>query len=270
MKRSTKVVIAIAGALVVALVAAGAAIASGRMHEGFAKRRITRHIDAALDAVAATPQQRDAIHAARDHVFETFAEHHKTQKADIDEALALWQSDRLDASKVAELRARHQAEAAKIGDAIVQAISDAHDALTATQRRQLADYLRAHKPPQLEGARPFFRHMMSERVDDVLDEIHATGDQRTKVHAAVERAFAAVAEGMGNHGADFDRAIGMFTTDTLDQAAVAQVRAEHQARSQKIGDAIVQALSDIHDVLDAGQRRAVADYVRAHHKRHGG
>jgi hypothetical protein len=37
-----------------------------------------------------------------------------------------------------------------------------------------------------------------------------------------------------------------------------------------VGDAVVQALRDIHDVLDAGQRQQVADWVRAHHRHHGG
>src|SRR5438045_492860 len=109
MKRSTKIVIALAGALVVALVAGGPALASGHLHGGgFAKRRVTRHIDAALDAVAATPAQRDAIHAARDHVFATIEETHRSHGGDLDQALALFQADKLDSAKIAELRARHQ------------------------------------------------------------------------------------------------------------------------------------------------------------------
>jgi Spy/CpxP family protein refolding chaperone len=270
MKRSWKVGIAIAGVLVVAMIAGGVALASGHMHEGFAKRRVARHIDAALDAVGATPQQRDAIHAARDHVFDTIADGHKARQADFQEALSLWQADQLDPAKLAALRARHQAEGQKTGDAIVQALTDAHDALTAPQRQKLADYLRTHKPPQMDGARPFFQHMINERVDDLLDEIHATADQRTKVQAAVGRAFATVTTGMSQHGADLERAIGVFTADQLDPAALAQLRTEHQARAQQMGDAIVQALSDIHDVLDAGQRKSVADYVRAHHHHHHG
>jgi periplasmic protein CpxP/Spy len=268
MKRSWKIAIAVAGLVVIGLVAGGAALASGHFHEGFVKRRVTRHIDAALDAVGADAAQRNAVHAARDHVFATLDESHQTQKADIAAVLTLWESDRLDAAQIAALRGRHQATAKKTGDAVVQALSDAHDALTAAQRQKLADFLRAHKPPKMDGAKPFFRHMVDERVDDMLDEIKARSDQRDKVHAAVERAFAAISGEMGSHQADFDQAIAVFTADQIDAAQVAALQAARQARLQKIGDTVVQSISEIHDALDAGQRKQVADFVRSHH--HGG
>jgi periplasmic protein CpxP/Spy len=270
MKRSWKIGIALVGVLVVALVAGGAALASGHMHEGFLKRRVTRHIDAALDAVGASPAQRDAVHAARDHVFATIEETHDAERGDLDAALALWQADRIDPAAVASLRARHVAAAKKAGDAIVQALSDAHDALTPAQRQKLATYLRANQPPRMDGAKPFVKHMMKERVDDLLDEIHATADQRAKVTAAVERAFDAVGANMGDHAAHFDEAVTIFTADNIDRAKLAALQTERQAKLQKTADATVQALGDIHDALDAGQRKQVADFVRSHHGHHGG
>jgi len=107
-------------------------------------------------------------------------------------------------------------------------------------------------------------------VEDVLDDIHATADQRAKVQAAVTRAFTTVTANMGNHGADLDRALALFTADHVDAAQVAALQSEHQARMQQMGDAIVQALTDVHDVLDASQRKQVADHIRAHHQSHGG
>ncbi len=270
MKRSWKIGIALAGALVLALAVGGAALASGHLHEGFIKRRVTRHIDAALDAVNATTSQRDAVHAARDHVFATIEDNRRAERGDLDAALSLWQSDRLDPAAVATLRAHHQAAAKKTGDAVVQALSDAHDALTAPQRQKLADFLRGHRPPQMDGAKPFVKHMVSERVDDVLEQIHATADQRAKVTAAVERAFTAISEGMSDHGAHFDQAIALFTADKIDPSQIAALQAERQAKMQKIGDAVVQALTDVHDALDAGQRKQVAEFVRSHHSGHGG
>jgi Spy/CpxP family protein refolding chaperone len=270
MKRTRKIGIALAGAFVLALAAGGAALASGHLHDGFVKRRINRHIDAALDAVSANGAQRDAVHAARDHVFATIEENQRAERGDLDAALTLWQSDRLDPTAIATLRAHHQTAAKKTGDAVVQALSDAHDALTATQRTKLADYLRSHRPPQMEGAKPFMKHMVSERVDDMLDQIHATADQRTKVTAAVERAFTAVADGMSDHGAHFDEAIAVFTADKIDAAKIAQLQADRQTKMQKIGDAVVEALTEVHDALDAGQRKQVADFVRSHHHGHGG
>jgi len=270
MKRSWKIGIALAGVMVLALAAGGVALASGHLHEGFVKRRVTRHIDAALDAVGASAAQRDAVHAARDHVFATLEENHRAERGDLDAALGLWQSDRLDSAAIATLRAHHLAAAKKTGDAVVQALSDAHDALTAEQRAKLADYLRAHRPPRMDGAKPFMKHMVQEHVDDLLDQIHATAEQRAKVTAAVERVFSAVSDGMSDHAAHFDDAIAVFTADKIDQGKLAALQAARQDKMQKVGDAVVQALTEIHDALDAGQRKQVADFVRSHHSGHGG
>jgi Spy/CpxP family protein refolding chaperone len=151
----------------------------------------------------------------------------------------------------------------------VQALSDAHDALTPPQRLKLAEFLRSHKPPRMDGAKPFIKHMMSERVDDMLDQIHATADQRAKVTAAVEGAFATVSGSFEDHAAHMDDAIALFTDDQIDQGKLAAMQAERQAKMQKAGDAIVQALTQVHDALDAGQRQQVAAFVRSHHGHHG-
>lgn len=270
MTRSWKIALALVGALALALVAGGAALASGRMHDGLMKRRVTRHIDAALDAVHATPPQRDAVHAAADQLFATLAAEHQARRADVATALSLWESERMDPAQLAALRAHQLATAERTGDAVVQALGDAHDALTAPQRAQLADWLRAHRPPRMDGARPLFEHMINERVDDMLDQVHASAEQRDRVHAAAARALAAVGREMRGHGADLDRAIALFTADRIDGAQVAALAAERQARMQRVGDAILQAVTEIHDTLDAGQRKQVADFVRAHHLRHGG
>jgi Spy/CpxP family protein refolding chaperone len=237
-------------------------------HEGFAKRRLTRHIDQALDAVNATQVQRDAVHAAAEHVQQTFADIAQSRQADLQEALKLWQADRIDPAGLANLRARHQASAKKLGDAIVQAISDAHDALTAAQRAQLVTYAKAHRPPKLDGARPWMKHMVTERVDDMLDEISATPAQRDTVHAAVQRAFDAItADDPTGH---FDQALELFAADKIDAAKIAALQAEHQAKAQKMGDAIVDAITRVHDALTPAQRAQVAELVKQHHMHHHG
>ena len=123
----------------------------------------------------------------------------------------------------------------------------------------------------MDGAKPWVKHMVSERVDDMLDQIHATAAQRTTVTAAVERVFAAISDGMSDHASHFDEAIAVFTADKIDAAKIAALQAERgRHKMQKVGDTIVQALTEVHDVLDAGQRQQVADFVRSHHPGHGG
>jgi periplasmic protein CpxP/Spy len=259
----------IAGALGAALFAGGVALASGHAHEAFFKHHLNQRIDAALDAVSATPQQRTAIAAARDHVMTTVREGHGARQAELEQALTLWQADTLDAAQLTALRTQHQAEAQKTGDAVVQAMSDAHDALTAAQRQKLAVYLRANKPSHHgSGGAPFMTKMVNHRVDTLLDQIKATTDQRAKVHAAVDKALASLSA--GDHPADFDSAVAVFTADSLDRTQVAALEAKHIAHMQQAGDALAAALSDIHGVLDAGQRKQVADFIRAHHAGHGG
>lgn len=266
--RSRKIGLIVAGALGAALFAGGVALASGHAHEALFKHHLNQRIDAALDAVNATPQQRAAIAAARDHVMTTVRDGHGARQAELEQALTLWQADTLDAAQLAALRTQHQAEAQKTGDAVVQAMSDAHDALTAAQRQQLAAYLRANKSAHHGGGAPFMTKMVNHRVDTLLDQIKATTDQRTKVHAAVDQALASLSA--GDHAADFDSAVTVFTADSLDRAQVAALEAKHIARMQQAGDALTAALTDIHGVLDAGQRKQVADFIRAHHAGHGG
>ena len=44
--------------------------------------------------------------------------------------------------------------------------------------------------------------------------------------------------------------------------------AAREAEHRQVADAISQALVDVHDVLTPAQRKAVADYVRAHRRGH--
>lgn len=263
MKRTVKIALALAS---VAL-AGGIALAQHGAG-GFGERRMAHHIDAALDAVDATDAQRTAIHAARDHVTATMQANAASRQADMQDALKLWNADRIDPAALAALRARHQAAAKKVGDAIIQAVSDSHDALTSAQRQKLATYLKSHRPAKMDGAKPWMKHMVSERVDDMLDQISATQPQRDTVNAAVQQALDAIAaDDMAGH---FAAAIDVFSSDKIDSAKVAALRADHEARAQKMGDAIADAITKVHDALTPTQRQKVAELVQAHHHGHGG
>lgn len=256
---------------VAALVAAGGVAIASAHHHGHGFAGVARHIDAALDAVQATPAQRDAIHAARDHVVSTMQAGRAAHQAQLAQALTLWESDHVDAAQLAALRSQHRAQAKATGDAIVQALSDAHDALTAPQRAQLATWMGAHRPPtpaMIEGAKPLIKHGLGSHVDDLLDQIHATAAQRDQVHAAVDQAFASVR--FDDHAALFDQLVGVITADQLDRGKLTALETQVQDKMQQVGDAMTTALTSIHDTLDAGQRKQVADFIREHHAHHGG
>ncbi len=270
MKRAVKY--GVLGVAVIATVGVGAtALARGahEWHHGMFKAKVTEHIDSALDAAKVTAPQREAIHAARDHVFATVEETQRGRGARMAQAVALFESDKVDPAAVAALRGEHQAEARKIGDAVVQAITDAHDALTAEQRKAMVEYVREHKPHMGHGgehaAGGFLKHMASQRIDAALDAAKVDEAQRATIHAARDRVFAAFEAGHQNPGARIEEALALFGEDKLDQARIATLRAEHEAVAAKTAAVIEQAVIEAHDVLTPEQRRAVVEFVHAHH-----
>jgi len=132
----------------VGLVAGAGALAwahgGGGMRHSMMKRFVASMLDDALDRAQVTPEQRTQVHAVRDRVFAGVEEHHKTRGARLEEALALFEADRVDPARVEALRRAREEHHAKMAGAIEQAIVEVHDILTAPQRKALADYVREH------------------------------------------------------------------------------------------------------------------------------
>jgi Spy/CpxP family protein refolding chaperone len=129
-----------------------------RAGHGFMKQMISHRVDEALDAAKASPEQRAAIHAAVEHVATEMQEAFKDHHADMQAALALFAENEIDPARVAAVRAEQLGRARRVGDAMVQAFHDIHDALTTAQRQQVAAWARAqaqrfHHPPA-EAAPP--------------------------------------------------------------------------------------------------------------------
>jgi hypothetical protein len=252
--------------------AAAKAVAHGRRgHHGMMKAMVSAHIDQALDAAKATGVQKAAVNAAADHVFAAFQDGKKDHAAELEQALALFEADKLDNQAIAAHRARHEAEAKKIGDAVVQAVFDAHAALTPPQRRAVVEYVRAHKPAGHDKGlkKAFIKHMIEGRIADALDAIKATAAQRGTVDAAKDRVIAAFEASHQDRPADLERVLALFAADRIDPKQVDALRAEHQDKMRKIADVIVSAVTDVHTSLDSGQRKALAGFVRAHKTHHG-
>jgi Spy/CpxP family protein refolding chaperone len=63
-----------------------------------------------------------------------------------------------------------------------------------------------------------------------------------------------------------DEALALFEADAVDPGRVAAFRTQREAEHRQVGDAIVQALTEVHDVLTPAQRKAVADWIRANRR----
>jgi Spy/CpxP family protein refolding chaperone len=267
MKRTHKIVVSL---LAVALLATFAFAQHMRGHHhgpDWMKSRVTSRIDAALDAAKATAAQRNAIHASLDHVFDTMADVHKIGQQAMGEAIQLFEAEKIDPAAVAKHRAAKEAEMKKIGDAVIQFLHDSHDALTAQQRQDVVTFVRSEKAQHEEHGfkEKMMGAMIQARIDDVLEQIKATPEQRTTVNAAKDRVIAAFKNSHADKGADFEQLITLFAADKLDDSKLEALRADHMQRMNKIADAVVQSITEVHDALSADQRTQLITIVKAHH-----
>jgi Spy/CpxP family protein refolding chaperone len=138
-------IIGLAGVVVVGGILAGAAaLAFGHGdRQAFMRRWVVAEIDAVLDEAGATAEQRQAVHAARDRVLAAAEQHWRTRRDRLGDVLAMFEADRLDSAQVEALRRQGEDEHRRLGDVIIQALTDAHDALTPAQRRIVADHVRS-------------------------------------------------------------------------------------------------------------------------------
>jgi Spy/CpxP family protein refolding chaperone len=120
----------------------------------------------------------------------------------------------------------------------------------------------AHGPG---GGRPqMMRRFVSAMIDDALAAANVTTDQRTAIYASRDRVFATLEAQRQARGAHMDEALALFESDTLDPAQIAAFRAQREADRKQVADAVSQAITEVHDVLTPVQRKAVADWIRAH------
>ena len=142
MKRRTMMVMF--GVLGVGLLAGAAGLAFAHQgREGMMKRFVSSAIDDALATAQPTPEQRAAIHAARDRAFAVVEGSGKPHRARIEEALALFEAEP-DPRASPGLPRAGRGGPRRVREAIGQAIVEAHGVLTPVQRKAVADYVRSH------------------------------------------------------------------------------------------------------------------------------
>ena len=120
------------------------------------------------------------------------------------------------------------------------------------------------------GRPAMMKRMVSAMIDEALEPANVTADQRAKIYAARDRVFATMEAHRQTRGAHINEALALFESDAVDPGRVTAFRAQREAEHRQVGDAISQALTDVHDVLTPGQRKAVADWIRANRPGHGG
>ena len=131
---------------------AGFGIVKGRAHAGWGggrhaimKRVVNAHIDEVLDEAKVSPQQRTTIYAARDRVYGAFENSARDRKTHLEDALRLFEADRVDPNQIQALRAQGEAKHKLLADEVQRALIETHDALTPQQRHVVAERVRAFR-----------------------------------------------------------------------------------------------------------------------------
>jgi Spy/CpxP family protein refolding chaperone len=110
----------------------------------------------------------------------------------------------------------------------------------------------------------FFRHHINMRIEGALDAAKATPQQRATIEKARDRVFAAIEGSHAGKQEHMQKVMSLFEADKIDPAQVKALRDQHDATARADGDAILAAIQEAHDTLQPQQRKAVAEYLRAH------
>jgi len=108
------------------------------------------------------------------------------------------------------------------------------------------------------------RRMVSAMIDEALEPAQVTPDQRAKIYAVRDRVFASMEAQRQTRGQHMQEALALFEADAIDPAQLAAFAAQREAEHKQMADVITQAITEVHDVLNPVQRRAVADWIRTH------
>ena len=124
--------------------------------------------------------------------------------------------------------------------------------------------VRAHAQGPAGMHAGMMKRMISAALDEALDQAAVTAEQRTAIYASRDRVFAAMEAQRPDRGAQREQVLVLFEGDRLDATQLQAVHAQMAQRRQAIGDAITQAIVEIHDTLTPAQRQIVASYARTH------
>ena len=133
------------GLLVGVLGIAGAAVAAGAHHgrAGFMKDRIDARVQAALDEIQATPQQRQVALEAENDIVNAIQAKVKAHRGAHQALLTAFASDKFDAALQTFADARAQ-DVTDVASVVIPSLQKIHDALTPEQRAKVVQLVQQH------------------------------------------------------------------------------------------------------------------------------
>ena len=110
----------------------------------------------------------------------------------------------------------------------------------------------------------------SAKIDDVLDELKVTDDQRKQIYASRDKLFTALEEAKPDHKTKFDEITALFAKDEIDPRELDALKAGHREKITKMEAAVTDAFVEVHSSLTPAQRKQLLEKVDKLHGRWGG
>ena len=113
-----------------------------------------------------------------------------------------------------------------------------------------------------------FERFVEWKVDDMLDEVDATDDQREQVRAIATAALADMGEFRDFKREGREALIEALTQETVDREALEALRQNKLATADRASQRLLTALADAADVLTPAQRQELAAELESHWRHH--
>jgi Spy/CpxP family protein refolding chaperone len=108
--------------------------------------------------------------------------------------------------------------------------------------------------------------MVNARVDDLLDDLDATPDQRTRIHAIADRLLASAKETHAGHDAARATVLAEWKADAPDRAKLHALVDGRIDEFRKLAHQAVDAGVEAHDVLTPAQREKLSRKAQRWHR----
>ena len=108
--------------------------------------------------------------------------------------------------------------------------------------------------------------MVNARVDDLLDDVDATPDQRTKIHAIADGLLASAKDAHADHEQVKATLLAEWRADPIDRAKLHALVDARADALRKLAHQAVDAGADAHDVLTPAQREKLAKKAERWHR----
>lgn len=109
----------------------------------------------------------------------------------------------------------------------------------------------------------------SAKLDEVLEDLKVTNDQRTAIYASRDKLFVALEAAKPDRSEKFDQITELFQKDELDLRDVESLKLEHRAKITSVEDAVSDAIVELHATLTPEQRKQLVAKAKKFHDRFG-